>query len=115
MTKSKNRPRLASWRDAEAARDSPQTDIIPVALISLDDATGRRDHLRQAGFPPDLVGGYWPASDLRKADEAELAGSRIWTTLPGRSGAGPFPAKSDARCPTGASWNGSRIRTILSP
>ncbi|MBL3565887.1 glycosyltransferase family 25 protein [Rhodovulum sulfidophilum] len=71
MTKTKNRPRLASWRDAET--DSDKTDIIPVALVSLDDATARRADLRQAGFPADWVEGYWPASDLRNADEAHLS------------------------------------------
>ncbi|MBL3608494.1 glycosyltransferase family 25 protein [Rhodovulum sulfidophilum] len=47
--------------------------MIPVALVSLDDATERRAALRQAGFPADWVEGYWPASDLRNADEAHLS------------------------------------------
>lgn len=45
---------------------------VPVAIISLADAEGRRKTLIDRGFSPELVNGFWPACDMRGVPDSDL-------------------------------------------
>jgi len=45
---------------------------VPVAIISLADAEGRRKTLIDRGFSPELVNGFWPACDMRGTPDSDL-------------------------------------------
>lgn len=46
--------------------------VLPVAIVSLNSDTARRDILKDRGLPETWLDGYWPATDLRQASADDI-------------------------------------------
>lgn len=60
-------PALVPWNKLPLERGD-----VPMAIISLPDATRRRAALIERGMPADFVHAFWPARDMRDVPDAEL-------------------------------------------
>lgn len=73
MIKSKEEKSSVSMKDLSSWKASMQDkNSVPLAIISLPEAETRRDALIVDGFPADWVVNYWPATDMRSAEQADL-------------------------------------------
>lgn len=79
---------LVPWNKVPAAKGD-----VPVAVISLPDATGRRAALVQRGIPADFVNGFWPARDMRDVADPELHSYREYHDIKERYGRAPVSAE----------------------
>lgn len=70
-----------------------ETGDVPVAIISLADAKGRRATLLERGFMPELVNGFWPACDMRGLLDPELQSYRQYHDIIKLYGRAPVPAE----------------------
>lgn len=66
---------------------------VPVALISLDGATSRREELVKRGFSREWVQGYWPATDLRFTSQEDLNRNATYKTITSTYGRDILPGE----------------------
>jgi GR25 family glycosyltransferase involved in LPS biosynthesis len=74
-------------------KSSLEIGDVPVAIISLSDARGRRNTLRKRGFSPELVNNFWPACDMRVVADAELRNYSQYNDIKAIYNRSPIPAE----------------------
>ncbi|MBA6414061.1 glycosyltransferase family 25 protein [Parahaliea sp. F7430] len=70
-----------------------KVDDVPVAIVSLDDASNRRSTLIKRGFDSELVEYYWPACDMRNISACDLRTRKEYFDFKNTYKRPPIPAE----------------------